>query len=151
MDLPLEITYQGIDRTAALDRLVERQAAKLEKFHPHITSVRVGLSRPNRYATAANPHRVRIRCTVPPGHELLVVSDRADLDPQLPLQALVRTAFGVLERKLKVLAEKQSGAGKARTATRRRGATTSSAAAKKAAAVRRRAAARKRAVRSTLS
>ena len=46
MDLPLEIKYQGIDRSAALDRLVARQAAKLERFHPHITSVRVGLSRP---------------------------------------------------------------------------------------------------------
>ena len=98
MDLPLEIKYQGIDRSAALDRLVARQAAKLERFHPHITSVRVGLSRPHRFVTDANPHRVRIRCMVPPGHELLVVSDRAEVDPQLPpVDALVGEIGQVME------------------------------------------------------
>lgn len=149
MDLPLEITYQGIDRTAALDRLVERQTARLERFHTHITSVRVALSRPNRYATAANPHRVRIRCRVPAGHELLVVSDRSDVDPNLPLPAVVRHAFSVLERRLNVLADKQSGVGKQRAATRRRAATAREATAKRTSALKR-TVARQRSVKAAL-
>jgi hypothetical protein len=123
MDLPLEITYQGLDRTDALDRLIARQAQRLERFHPHITSCRVGISKPHRNKTNANPFRVRIRCTVPPGHELLAVLGQADSDPLLRLPAVVRGAFGVLERKLKVVAEKQNGAGRKRVAAKRTPAT----------------------------
>jgi ribosome-associated translation inhibitor RaiA len=120
MDLPLEIKYQGVDRNAALDRLIESQAARLERFHPHITSCRVGVSKPHRNNTHANRFRVRIRCMVPPGRELVaVVGPKTDTDPLQPLPILVRDAFGILERKLKVLSEKQTGAEKQRVAVKR--------------------------------
>jgi ribosome-associated translation inhibitor RaiA len=116
LDLPLEIQFQRVDRTASLDRLIERQAARLERFHPHITSCRVAVSKPHRPTSGGNRFRVQLRCMVPPSRELVVVVGPSDGEP---LPALVREAFGILERKLKVLAEKQTGAEKTRVAAKR--------------------------------
>jgi ribosome-associated translation inhibitor RaiA len=116
LDLPLEIQYQRVDRTASLDRLIERQVAKLERFHPHITSCRVAVSKPHRSSTGGNRFRVRLLCMVPPSREVVAVVGPSDGEP---LPALVRDAFGILERKLKVLSEKQTGAEKTRVAVKR--------------------------------
>jgi hypothetical protein len=138
LDLPLEIQYRGVDRTDALDRLIQRQAARLERFHPHITSCRVAVSQPHRKHTNASRFRVRLRCMVPPGRELVAAVGPSDGDPLQPLSAMVREAFFTMERKLKVLSERNSGAEKQRAAAKR-APTKGAAPRKKKVAVRRRA------------
>lgn len=135
MDLPLEIQFKGVDRTAALDRLIERQAARLERFHPHITSCRVAVSKPHRNNVDASRFRVRLRCMVPPGRELMAVVAPAEGAPLQPLPAMLRDAFGILERKLKILSDKTSGAERERAAAKRSPIRKKKAVAKKRAAI----------------
>ncbi|MDH4175525.1 MAG: HPF/RaiA family ribosome-associated protein, partial [Betaproteobacteria bacterium] len=46
MQLPVQITFRGMESSAALDDAVRDRAAKLEQFHPRITSCRVVIEQP---------------------------------------------------------------------------------------------------------
>jgi cold shock CspA family protein len=109
MDVPLEITYRGVERIEAVDELVRRKAAKLEQVCGWMQSCRVTIEKDQQHQAAGNPFRVRLDITVPPGHELAIrrQSSGGDLHNELP--TIVRNAFDAARRKLQKLAEQQKG------------------------------------------
>ena len=70
MKLPLEISFQGMARSEALEASVERHAAKLERFHTDIVRCRVSLVLDEKHKQQGNPFTVAIDVTVP-GQELV--------------------------------------------------------------------------------
>ena len=71
MQLPVKITYRGLDKSDAIDNLVLEHSARLEKFCDHINRCDVAIEQPNHGHQKGNPYRVRIDVTVAPRHELV--------------------------------------------------------------------------------
>ena len=107
MQLPVEITYRGLEKTDEIDRMVVAKAARLDKFCDHITRCDVAIEQPNHAHKTGNPFRVRIDVTVPPGHELVAEDSETADDSFQPLEKAIHDAFKTMERQLRHLVEKQ--------------------------------------------
>jgi putative sigma-54 modulation protein len=108
MQLPVNITYRGIDKSEAIDQLVLEKAARLEKFCDHINRCDVVIEQPNHAHHKGNPFRVRIDLTVSGGHEL--IAEEKETDNGAAHEALykgINDAFKTMERELRRVVDKQ--------------------------------------------
>jgi ribosome-associated translation inhibitor RaiA len=48
MQVPLQIAFEHLDHSDALEAVVRKEAKRLERFHDRITSMRVVIARPQR-------------------------------------------------------------------------------------------------------
>lgn len=113
METPLEIVYEGMPPSDAVDQRLHDEADKLEQFFGRITSCRVVIEQPHRHSHQGNLFNVRIHVNMP-GHNEVVVSrnpgeDHAHEDPYVA----IRDAFRAARRQLQDTARKRSGKVKA--------------------------------------
>ena len=107
MQLPVEITYRGVEKTDEIETLVRDKAAHLDRFCDHITRCDVVIEQLNHAQHSGSPYRVRIDVTVPPGHELVADEKPTKHDMHEPLSKVVNDAFKTMERQLKELVQRQ--------------------------------------------
>lgn len=107
MQLPVEISYRGVEKSDQLEEFIRTKAARLDRFCDHISRCDVVVEQPNHAQQSGNPFRVRIDLTVPPGHELVVDEKPIAHDMHEPLTKVINDAFKTMERQLKALVEKQ--------------------------------------------
>jgi len=107
MQLPVEISYRGVEKSDQLDELIRSKAARLDRFCDHISRCDVVVEHPNHLQQSGNPFRVRIDVTVPPGHELVADENPETHEMHEPLSKVINDAFKTMERQLKSLVEKQ--------------------------------------------
>ncbi|MGE0358948.1 MAG: VTT domain-containing protein [Burkholderiales bacterium] len=103
MQLPVQVTYRGMDSSAALDAAVREKAAKLEEFHPRIMSCRVVVEETARHKAKGKPFEVHVDLKVPGGE--IAVTREHDTDVYVAL----RDAFDAARRKLEDFARVQRG------------------------------------------
>jgi cold shock CspA family protein/ribosome-associated translation inhibitor RaiA len=70
MLLPVQVTFRNMKDLAGLEEMVQKEAAKLERFYDRISSCRVVVERPQR-AESSKIYHVRIHLGLPNG-ELVV-------------------------------------------------------------------------------
>lgn len=109
MEIPMEVSFRGVERTHAIEKLIAEQAQKLEQVHDHIMSVRVSVEKPQEHLSSGSPYRVRIIARVPPGHDLVAARLEGEGDMHDPLDKVVREAFHALWRQVKEIAQRQRG------------------------------------------
>lgn len=109
MQLPLEISFRGVERTHAMERLISEQAKKLEQVCDRITSIRVTVEKPQEHQRAGNPYRVRVVVRIPPGHELVAGRDPMERDLHDPLDKIIRESFNAMRRQAKEVNQRQKG------------------------------------------
>jgi ribosome-associated translation inhibitor RaiA len=107
MQLPVKITYRGLEKTDTIDNLVIDYAARLEKFCDHINRCDVAIEQPNHGHQKGNPYRVRIDVTVAKGHELVADEKQMDTGAHEALSKVIHDAFRTMERQLRHLVERQ--------------------------------------------
>ena len=107
MQLPVEISYRGVEKSDELDQFIRTKAARLDRFCDHIGRCDVAVEQPNDSQRSGNPFRVRIDVTVPPGHELVADERQSEHEMHEPLSKVINDAFKTMERQLKNLVEKQ--------------------------------------------
>ena len=107
MQLPLDISYRGVEKSDQLDALIRDKASRLDRFCDHISRCDVVVEQPNHAQHSGNPFRVRIDVTVPPGHELVADERQNAHEMHEPLSKVINDAFKAMERQLKTLVEKQ--------------------------------------------
>lgn len=107
MQLPVEISYRGVEKSDELDQLIRTKAARLDRFCDHITRCDIAVEKPNRAVQSGNPFRVRVDVTIPPGHELVVDEKQNEHEMHEPLTKVINDAFKNMERQVKELAERQ--------------------------------------------
>ena len=107
MQLPVEISYRGVDKTDEIELLVRDKASRLDKFCDHISRCDVIVEHPNHAQHSGSPFRVRIDVTVPPHHELVVDEKPIKHEMHEPLTRVINDAFKTMERQLKELVAKQ--------------------------------------------
>src|SRR5437867_3719764 len=81
MELPVKISYRGLEKSDQIDNLVLEYAARLEKFCDHINRCDVAIEQTNHTHHKGNPYRCRIDVTVARGHELVADERQIDNDP----------------------------------------------------------------------
>lgn len=107
MQLPLEISYRGVEKSDEIDHLIRSKAARLDRFCDHISRCDVAVEKPNHAQQSGNPFRVRVDVTVPPGHELVVEEKQSEHERHEPLTKVINDAFKSMERQVKDLVERQ--------------------------------------------
>jgi cold shock CspA family protein len=101
------MTFRNVRKDPAIEDLIYKQAAKLERICDYIVSCRVAVEKPQAHQRSGNPFRVRIDLTVPPDHELVVIRDSSEGDLHEELSTVIRDAFAAMRRQLRKLVEKQ--------------------------------------------
>lgn len=107
MQLPVQVTFRDVPKSEAVDHLVHELAHKLERVCDHIDSCRVAIERPHKNTNNGGELRVRVDLTVPPGHEVVVTREGGDGQQHEDVQAVLREAFHVAQRRLQKLNEQQ--------------------------------------------
>ncbi|MBA2742720.1 MAG: ribosome-associated translation inhibitor RaiA [Chthoniobacterales bacterium] len=118
MQLPVEISYRGVEKSDEIDDLIRNKAARLDRFCDHISRCDIAVEQPNQQQRSGNPFRVRIDLTVPPGHELVADEKQTEHEMHEPLTKIINDAFKTMERQLKDLVERQRHEVKAHTEPR---------------------------------
>jgi cold shock CspA family protein len=116
MKVPLTMTFRNVPKSPAIESLIRKQAAKLERICPHLVSCRVAIEKPQSHQKSGNSFRVRLNVTVPPEHELATLRNAGEGDLHEQLPTVVRRAFDATQRQLKKLVDKQRGMTKAHPA-----------------------------------
>lgn len=114
MQIPLQITFHGIDHSDAVETRVREKVGKLEQFFDRITGCKVAIES-NHKNTSSLHHKgdtfhVRVDLTVP-GSELVV---KRDSDEHEDVYAALKGAFQAMERQLKEYVARSRGDVKSR-------------------------------------
>lgn len=110
MQIPLQITFEGgLEPSEALRSRIEREAAKLEKFHDRITSCRVAVIGRSHRHRQGDLYAVRLQITGPDVADVVVdrnpPADHAHEDAFVA----VRDAFAAARRRLQDRRRKAQG------------------------------------------
>jgi cold shock CspA family protein/ribosome-associated translation inhibitor RaiA len=108
MQIPLQITFQDVERTESAEVLIARHAEKLERFSDRITSCRVVVSAPHRHQQRGRHFAVRVDITVP-RKEIVVNRQPAKKDVHTRLEPAIRDAFATAVRRLEDYARRMRG------------------------------------------
>jgi len=98
MQVPLQIAFHNLERSDAIEELIEEKVAWLERYYDRITSCRVVVEAPHRHHRQGNPHQVRIDLTVPGGE--IIINREEKHDQGQDLYVVIREAFDVARRRL---------------------------------------------------
>jgi ribosome-associated translation inhibitor RaiA len=131
--LPIQITFRNMDHSDRIEKKIQKEAAKLDRFYDRIISCRVMVEAPERHHQRGNAHHVRIDLGLP-GEELVVksepslhsslqqtgeqrVSKRQQLQvPHKEAELAVRDAFRSARRRLQDFVQQRRGEVKTRAA-----------------------------------
>jgi cold shock CspA family protein/ribosome-associated translation inhibitor RaiA len=116
MQVPLQIAFEHLDPSDALEAAVRREAQRLERFHDRITSMRVVIGRPQHRRSKGDIYTVRIHIAVPAGRHIDVSRDPAATGRHEDMHVTIRDAFDAAGRQLQDQVRKISGDVKAHEA-----------------------------------
>lgn len=107
MKVPPEVTYRGVEKTAAIATLINEKIAKLEQVCDHISSCHIAIEKEQDRPRDRSPYRVRLDITVPPGHELAAESHMGNRTQYAEVDVVIRDAFDKAWRQLRDLSRQQ--------------------------------------------
>lgn len=105
MNLPLQIAFHNMEHSAAIEGLLRKRSAVLERFSGNIVGCRIDVDRPHKHLRQGNPYLVRLDITVP-GEEIAVTS-RHHADKKL--HVAVQEAFDAARRRLEDYERRRRG------------------------------------------
>src|SRR5436305_10619770 len=82
MQVPLKMTFRNVQKDAAIETLIRKQATKLERVCPYVVSCQVSIEKPQSHQKSGNPFRVRVDVTVPPEHKLVTIRNGRRRSPR---------------------------------------------------------------------
>lgn len=106
MQVPLEISYHGVDHSDWSEAYIRERAAHLERFCEDITSCRVVVEMPHHQHRQGNRYRVRIEVKIPPNKDLIADKEMTE-ERYTELRTVIRSAFDVMERQVKEAVERR--------------------------------------------
>ena len=113
MELPLSVTFRGMDSSPALERDISHQVEKLERRFGRIMSCRVVVESPPKHKTKGRIYQVSVDLKVP-GREIAANSTGGKNAAHEDMHVAIRDAFDAVKRRLQDHARKGQGAVKAK-------------------------------------
>lgn len=108
MQIPLRISFHGMQPSPAIEAQIRAKAAKLERFHQRITGCHVAVESPHRHSRKGEVYRVRVDLTLPGGEIVANRSPGQDHSHE-DLYVAIRDAFNAASRQLEDYVRKQRG------------------------------------------
>ncbi len=99
MQIPVDITFKGIEPTDTLNRRIRGWVDKLERMYDRITRCEVLIETPHRHHRQGREYHVRVRLTVP-GGELVASHDPGPDGAREDVYVALRDAFLAIRRQL---------------------------------------------------
>lgn len=99
MSLPTQITWRGIQSSAALETRIRELAQGLEKFSSQIVHCRVVIELPDKHSRQGRVYEVRIQVTTP-GAQLIAQREHRERHSHEDPYIAVRDAFRAVQRQL---------------------------------------------------
>lgn len=108
MQVPLEVTFRGIQHSDAVEARIREKVAKLEQFCDSIISCRVAVEGEHHHQHQGNLYKIRIDLSVPQKH-LVVSRDHHDKQAHEDIYVALRDAFDAAKRQLEEYTRIQRG------------------------------------------
>lgn len=109
MQIPIQITFHGIDKSDAVEGKIKERVDKLGKYSNRIIGCRVVVESHHKshsnLNTNAAPFHVTIHLSVP-GEDLVVRRDPKEMRAHEDMQIALRDSFEAMERRLKGYTQK---------------------------------------------
>lgn len=99
MQIPLQITFQNMEPSDAVEANVRKKADELERFAEHITRCRVIVEAPHKHQHKGNIYGVKIDITLP-GDEIIVSRHPEQNHAHEDIYVAIRDAFNAARRQL---------------------------------------------------
>ncbi len=99
MQLPIQITFQNLGRSEAIEARIRGRAEKLDQYYDRIMSCRVVVDAVHKHHRHGNHYQVRIDLTVP-GGELVASRDPDEHHAYTDVYVAIRDAFDAICRQL---------------------------------------------------
>ena len=109
MQVPLQISFENIARSDAIEARIRDEVDKLEQFHDRLTSARVVVARPQHRHHKGDIYQVRIHLTAPGGADVAVSREPAASGAHEDVYVTIRDAFKAARRQLQDTTRKQQG------------------------------------------
>mgnify|MGYP006304444239 CR=1 FL=1 len=108
MQVPLEVSFQGVDRSEPLDGIIAERVAKLDQICDNLISCHLAVE-VDQHDQSGDTYRIRIDMRMPPGHEIVVRHQPGGKDSNISLATRLISTFDRAERALRKQVEKQHG------------------------------------------
>ena len=122
MDTPIEVQFNGLDRSEAIEAHVEEKVTKLKKRFDRMTHCRVVIDVPHRNparATKNKIYKIKIEISIPAHKPIMVTKERDDDHSHDNILTAIQDAFAAAERQAKVLNRKLTAPAKTERNRRR--------------------------------
>lgn len=110
MQIPVQVSFHGVDHSDAVVQRVHEKIAKLEQFCSDIISCRVAVEKLHKSPVAetrkGEPFHVTIDVSVP-GDTLIVKRDPKNGDNHEDIGIALRDAFDAMERQVKTYVDRR--------------------------------------------
>ncbi len=101
----LEIDFQNMDKSPALETLIQEKADGLEKYNKDIISCLVSVAKPHAHQSSGSGYSVRIEVRIPPNQQLVATEHSSHGQIHDPPEKVVRKAFDAMQRQVRDLKE----------------------------------------------
>ena len=108
MTKPLQITWQRIAQSDAIEAAIRKRADKLKTYYEHVMGCHVVIDAPHAHQPKGKRYQVRIDLTVP-GSEIVVNRDHDKGGTHEDIYVAIRDAFDAAKRQLQEYARRQRG------------------------------------------
>ena len=108
MEVPLQVTYRGLEPSDALTQLIRKEADKLGEFFDRIVGCRVLVEFEPHHARSGAPFRVLVDLTIP-SDELTIDTARSAKPVYKDPALAVRDAFRRAKRRLQDRVRRMKG------------------------------------------
>jgi ribosomal subunit interface protein len=103
----LQISFRGMETSAAVEARIRERTERLERFDDRITSCHVVVQAPHRHHQQGQLYEVRIQVRVP-GDELVINREGSQDHAHEDVYVAIRDAFQAAERRLEERARRRS-------------------------------------------
>jgi ribosomal subunit interface protein len=105
---PVQIVFQNLDPSPAIEAAIRERAEKLDRFYDRIMNCRVVVEAPHKHHRQGTLYTVRVEVKVP-DDTLLVTRDPAQDHAHEDVYVSIRDAFDAMRRQLEEYARKRRG------------------------------------------
>ncbi len=109
MQSRLQLNFEHIGHSDAIEARIRDEAAKLDDFYDRITSMRVVVGRPQHRHNKGDVFQIRIHITVPGAADIDISREPAATRAHEDMYVTIRDAFKAARRQLQDLSRRRQG------------------------------------------
>jgi ribosome-associated translation inhibitor RaiA len=109
MQVPLQVAFDGVQHSDAVEARIREEVEKLEQFNGKIVSARVVVAKPQRRHHKGDTFQIRVYLVVPDVPDIAVTRDPAADGAHEDVYVTIRDAFKTARRQLQDAAAKRTG------------------------------------------